>query len=285
MLDKLLIMQENPKLDFKRDMYKISGKGQDVPRQKDEMIKDVLAIANGNTSFVGESGFLVIGVSDTVDGFGVREIHGVRDPLPKATELIQIVNGACDPPLDTLHCDVIIVENKRVLMIRIPPTPHVHETTRKLLTPKKEYSEHVVFIRHESEIIIASHRDRTALQQMKSFHFTTSNNVPPVLFGVGSGAFIGASMTNVLAKRFTTTDSERIGATIGGLLAGGILGGSFGSTISTLKQVMTRTKDMSIEKRILELVANIGGGIAFAVFLQRVLQLLRKFIIKPQNYF
>jgi len=66
---ELLNTKENPKLDFKRQWYK-------EPDVKTELIKDIIALANGNIHTIGQNSFLIIGVKENVNG---NEFYDVRD--------------------------------------------------------------------------------------------------------------------------------------------------------------------------------------------------------------
>lgn len=289
LLEQLLSQQEGVKLEFKRDMYKIYDKNAEAtPREKDEMIKDIISLANGNPSYAGEKGYLIIGVENAIPDNGARQIHGISGKIPEAKELLQAVNAACDPPISTLICNVMDIDNKKVVVITIPPTPHVHETTRNLKTPKAEHSKHVVFFRIDESIEIASYRDRETLQRLKTAHFVAQRGVPPVLFGSSSGAIIGGTVTHTLAQRMTTEPAEKIGWTIGGSIIGGLLGGGMGSSVVNLRQAMRDFYDIPPKRRPLALALSMTGGIGMSILIKRGLEhilmyLQKKAIPKPPN--
>src|SRR5262245_7341851 len=102
-LQQLLTQKEGPKLDFKQEMYKIDSKDEAAKRQRDELTKDILALANGNPSYAWEEGYLIIGVSDKLDGDGKRIIHGVVNNNIDEKQISQIVNSACNAKIDNVH--------------------------------------------------------------------------------------------------------------------------------------------------------------------------------------
>ncbi len=163
---------ENLKLDFKRKLYAINHsdpKVRDV--QWDEFIRDVLALANGNIGTVGQEGHLVVGAADKLNQQGTRDLYDVGDVKLSAQQILQKVNAASRPRLPDLDIETVVLEEKRILVITIPPTPYLHETTRTLKTPKTTYQENTVFIRRGESIRPASTSERQAILAEKFERF------------------------------------------------------------------------------------------------------------------
>lgn len=153
---ELLKQKEGPKLEFKQEMYQIQKGDENRDFQKHEMIRDILALANGNPSHAWAEGHLIIGATDHFVN-DRRELIGVTPQDNLESQIIQIVNDACNPKLSHLSCEYIDVDGVTLLVITIPRTPYIIETTKPLKTKGKrgedgrikeqEYSEHVVFVR------------------------------------------------------------------------------------------------------------------------------------------
>jgi HEAT repeat protein len=163
---------ESLKLEFKRKLYDIEHHDSKVrDLQWGEFIKDVLALANGNVGTAQKPGRLIIGVTDELNEHGTRDIHDVGSVSLTAQRILRKVNSACNPPLPDLRCEESCLEDKRILIITIPPTPYLHETTRAIKTPKATYPESVVFIRRKEDIGLASALERESILAEKRAAF------------------------------------------------------------------------------------------------------------------
>jgi hypothetical protein len=90
-LKQLLRQNEGATLEFKREWYRLDdADGEAKKRQKDELIKDVLSLVNGNASVAGEEAHLVIGADDELNADGIRELHDVSVPIT-ADDILKIV--------------------------------------------------------------------------------------------------------------------------------------------------------------------------------------------------
>jgi predicted HTH transcriptional regulator len=139
-VEQLLTQPEGPTLDFKQEWYHLSHSSHDVRRfQRDELVKDIIALANGSATTAGETAYLIIGADDAIGPNGRRELYDVSDPLPSRRELLDKINSACAPALEDLRCEAMEIAGKRLLVIAIPPSPHLHETTRELCPDGKQY--------------------------------------------------------------------------------------------------------------------------------------------------
>ena len=99
-LSALLQQGEGPTLEFKREMYRLDDmNGETKKRQRDEFIKDVLSLANGNPVFAGETAYLFIGVDDSVNEDGSRNLYDVGTVGFNRKQFLDIVNAACSPSI------------------------------------------------------------------------------------------------------------------------------------------------------------------------------------------
>ncbi|MFB8797755.1 MAG: tetratricopeptide repeat protein [Microcoleus sp.] len=155
-LRQLISQPEGLKLDFKRELHKLKHPNKDYAKQqRDEFIRDILSLTNGNFNTADQTGYLIIGVGDELRSDGTRDLFDVSNPLiPK--QILQRVNFACDPPIPDVHCEKVEIDGKNIFVVSIPPSPHLHRTIRDLTTPSKSYPIGTVFIRRNEEIFPAT---------------------------------------------------------------------------------------------------------------------------------
>lgn len=154
-LQELIRQPEGLKLDFKRELHKIYQYDLDYRKQqKDELIRDILSLTNGNFGTANQVGYLIIGVGDELKPDGTRDLFNIERTLnPK--QILQRVNSACYPPIIDIHCEIIEFYGKNIFVISIPPSPYLHTTIRELITPKI-YPAGTTFIRRNEEIYPAT---------------------------------------------------------------------------------------------------------------------------------
>ena len=237
-LKKLLKKHEGASLEFKRQWYELENPNpQKAEADKGEMIKDILSLANGNTNVAGEESYLVIGASNEMDQNGNREIFNAESTKPITRQrILDIVNTYCDPSIEDLLCEELIIDDKKLLVITILPSPHVHETIQRLKTAIITYDKYTVFVRHAEGVRTASTKERLALQELKKLRFSETLNVPPLPFG----AFMGALFLGLLGPKLITKEGDPqkkiISAQIAGGSVGAFIGGIVGSNYADLKK-------------------------------------------------
>lgn len=260
-LRALLTQPEGANLEFKQQYYKLSAtKDESKKREKDEFIKDILSLANGNANVAGETSYLIIGVADTIGSDGERDIHGVGSLTVTSSEILQMVNAACEPPIEDLQCEIISLDDKNILVISIPPGPHLHETIRGLTTSRSAFTERTVFIRRNESIEVASARDRSAIQELKAARLQDQQNAPPIEFGIIVGIALGKILGDAVNKN-PGGRRQRFAYQLAGMLFGGAMGGMLGNSYRGYNQM--RRELRKIPKRWRP-AAIIGAG-AFAV--------------------
>lgn len=146
------------------------------------MIKDVLALTNGNVGVAHQPAYLIIGADDTLQAEAMRVIGAddiVQGAVPRKlydvgtapitrSRLLSKVNDACTPPLPDLACDLVEVSGQRLFVITIPPSPHLHQTTRRLDTSTQGgYPENTIFIRRGEDTRTATMDEVEAIRQDK----------------------------------------------------------------------------------------------------------------------
>lgn len=277
-LEQLLTQQESATLDFKRKGYSIDHKDTTVQEyQRSEMIKDILSLANGNASTVGQTGYLILGAADKVGVEGNRQLFDVDAKPFTRTRLLQIVNAACAPPVDDLKCDPVVKDGKQLVVIEIPPSPHLHETTRSLtVSPEMTYTKHIIFTRHGESIEVAAAMDRVAILDRKQRYFNESRKAPPIIFGAVVGAVSGGMMAKAI--REMPADQQH-SPTITGIV-GGLVGGGAGALVGNVYQQWTAIKAdldrLPPKRRKIATAVTLAGLTGFTVGVSKVLDAMKR---------
>jgi len=114
---ELIAKDEGGKLDFKREWYKET-------ELKTELLKDIIALTNGNMHTFGQSSFLIIGVKENPEGnilYNVELDKGL-DEVKK--QLLQNLQNSTTPAIQDIQMDFFEVESKNILVIQIPFHPY-----------------------------------------------------------------------------------------------------------------------------------------------------------------
>jgi|GEM_PF-2070486 len=178
-LHSLLRESEGIKLDFKRELHKFNSSVPDEKRRaNDEFIRDILALTNGNSTAANDTAYLILGVNDQLNSDGSRDVYDIGDISITNKSILERVNSSCNPPITDLNVKVFTIQGKRILVIWIPPSPYLHETNRRLETPKSTYNEGTVFIRRSESIFPALDSERRALHEAKQRYLSGAKNSP-----------------------------------------------------------------------------------------------------------
>jgi len=196
-LRQKLSQQESAKLDFKIKLHKIfEPRPAETSKVKEwtndsnqhwaELVKDILALANGNFGTANETGFLIIGAANKLNSDGNRNLCDVGEELPTKQEILGKVTSYCHSSSLDIECHKITLDEKNLFVVSILPSPYLFRLTKELKTPKKEYSPHAVLLRrHDGEATYtASPEEQLAIQQEKqrlwaSNHTTTNEQADP----------------------------------------------------------------------------------------------------------
>lgn len=207
---------EGLKIDFKEKFYEVIHSDSKVSNNHwNELIKDVLALANGNIGTSGKDGFLVIGIADKLNSAGTREVFDIPNIPVTAKQILDRVNSVSKSQLPDLHLETMVFQEKNIWIIRIPPSPYLYEISKPLVTFNSTYPENSVFVRRKDGIGIASTEERQAIltekKSTKSFIHQNSqdreklNHPPFILPQQQSQSFIGREkelekIHNILVK-------------------------------------------------------------------------------------
>lgn len=150
--------KESAKIDFKIETYEIFlPKPEDnraiekwtKDREKNwgELVKDIIAITNGNVGTAGQVGYLIIGAGDKLKQDGTPNLRSVTEKMPTRKDIFDKVNSYCDPRLPDFQYEEILVEGKKLFVISIPPSPYLHRLSKLLKTSGQDFSPHTVLLR------------------------------------------------------------------------------------------------------------------------------------------
>lgn len=192
-IQKMLRMtDEQDWLEFKREMKLFTADGKVAEKPRDEFIKDILGLANGNSHTIRKTKYLIVGADNkTFDENKERVRHPVDYRLPTQSEIAKWLNSACTPAVVGLECEKICFKGDWLFVVKIQPTFDLHETARVLITPSATYPEHTVFMRQDEHIFTASVRDGITIQQLKHLHRQEVTNPPALWIGAIAGGVVG----------------------------------------------------------------------------------------------
>lgn len=155
---------EMPKVEFKLK-YVLTGQGNN--KIKDEVAKDIIALANTAGRNAGDYAYLIIGAGDELKADGTRDQEDVRQYGYGKKTFLNIVNARCVPRLPDLSYEVIKLDGNYYGVIVIPPSPHMHELIRDLDTPKGIWRKGSTLIRHGDEVAVASFSEMVLMRREK----------------------------------------------------------------------------------------------------------------------
>lgn len=225
--------EETDWFDFKRKLrlYGVNGKFNEQGR--DELIKDILGFANGNSRIVKKTKYIIIGADNKKsETDGVRKLYDVDYKIPTRSDITTWVNSASAPSIVGIDCHFVSINGFSIYVIEIPPTFELHETTRKLKA-KGHFSKYTVFMRQDEHTVPASVKDGVTLQELKQLYRQEISNPPAGIFGAILGAFIAVMFWNsgYRAMKITNRTIELLAGALLPALIGGLLGAEAGWVI------------------------------------------------------
>jgi len=184
-LRELLGQNEGLKLEFKKILHIVDLPDSNIhkDRYRDEFVRDVLALINGNSGTANQMAYLIIGAENTLESDGTRELHDCNHITLTNKQILDKLKRFCHPPIPDLECERIDIDGKMIFVISIPPSPNVHETACDLVMPnpkKTSYPAYTTFIRRNEEIAQASIAELDAIRQEKkawNSQISTQDNI------------------------------------------------------------------------------------------------------------
>lgn len=167
-LNKLLSEpKEKDWFDFKESLKLYQADGKLVEKQRDELLKDILGLANGNSHIIRKTKHLIVGAdNEKFDEKGMRVLHNVEYKVPSQSDLVKWLNSAASPAVVGLESELVPFQGVNLWVITIQPTFELHETTREL-NASGHFQKHVVFMRRDEHTEPASVREGITIQQLK----------------------------------------------------------------------------------------------------------------------
>ncbi len=180
--------KEEDWLEFKQELKLYKADDKVAPEARDEFLKDIIGLANGNSHIVRKTKYLIVGAGDSeFDLHGCRLLRSMDYRRPAQGEIVQWLSQACSPGIPGLECDAVSFHDSQLFIITIPPTFELHETTRPLKGSGK-FNEHTVFIRQDEHTMIASTQERETLKHLKRLYSREIANPPAIWIGAVAGA-------------------------------------------------------------------------------------------------
>lgn len=238
-------------LDFKRQWNLFDANGKVVSVERDELIKDVLGLANGNSSNVRKTKYLIIGADDKqFDQTGMRVLYDVDYQVPTQSQIAQWVNDASTPPVVGMELDSVEIEGKTLYVLTIPPTFELHETKRELKA-KGHFNQYAVFMRQDEHTVLASVRDGVTIQQLKLLYRQETLNPSAWRFGVLIGAIMALVFWNAGYSASGFSDGwQRYISYFIILVTGGLMGLGIGLAFQQWKGLAYDWRYWSLRKKI-----------------------------------
>lgn len=211
LLNKLLYeKKEKDWFDFKSLLKLYQANGKLVEKQRDELLKDILGLANGNSNIIRKTKYLIIGADDKqFDENGMRVLQNVDYKIPDQNELIVWLKNAASPAVVGIESELIPFGEVNLWVITIPPTFDIHETTREL-NAKGHFQKHVVFMRRDEHTEPASVREGIMIQQLKQLYRQEISNLPAGRIGAIAGGIVALFIGNAKITA-SQTDIESAG--------------------------------------------------------------------------
>lgn len=256
LLNKLLHeMKESDRFDFKSVLKIYQSDGKLVEKQRDELLKDILGLANGNSHIIRKTKYLIIGADDNkFDKDGMRVLYNVDYKIPEQSQLVKWLSSASSPAIVGVTSELISFQGVNLWVITIPPTFELHETTREL-NASGHFQNHVVFMRQDEHTVPASVRDGVTIQQLKHLHRQEVSNPSAIWLGVIIGGLVSSIIgsAKIEAAKSNLVEAGWIGLVVF-TIVGIILGGSVGFFVKVWNETRYDFRYMTFRQKFLTIV-------------------------------
>ncbi len=229
----LTMTHETDCIELKRELNLFVNEKRIDKSKRDEFIKDILGLTNGNCYNTRFTKYLIIGVDNNKEDNKERFIHPIVYKLPSQSEISTWLKGACTPVITGIECKEFNYQNKKLFVISIPSSFYLHETTRELKTDKTTFQKNTVFMRQDEHTTTASVSDGITIQQRKHLFRQEVKNLPTPTLGIIIGGIVAfiIGKANISFVRNTMDVPNNL---LLGLLT--LLGVFFGYSISWISQ-------------------------------------------------
>lgn len=155
---------ETPRLEFKLK-YVFAGPGS--AKHKDELAKDILALANTAGRTRTDVAHLLLGAADELKPDGTRDREDVRSSGYSRKTFLDIANARSTPPLSDLSYVEIEVDGNHYGVLEVPPSPYMHELSRDLDATSGSWRKGMVPIRRGDQVAAATFPEMQLLRTEK----------------------------------------------------------------------------------------------------------------------
>ena len=160
----LAVKDETLRREFK---LKYVLKGQGNTKHRDELAKDVMALANTAGRTRDDYAYLIIGAGDKLKADGTRDRDDVRAYGYSRKSILDTVNAKCYPSLPDLAYEEVEVDGNHYGVVIVPPSPFRHELSSDLDAASGSWKKGMVPIRRGDEVAPASFQEMMLLNQQK----------------------------------------------------------------------------------------------------------------------
>lgn len=168
-IEHLINSNENSKVDFKKEWYASTNKN------NCEIVKDFIALANGNIFSIGYYGYLIIGVEEKKTGEKIlHDIQVVQDIAIVKRQILQNLKNYVTPRFIDFEIDYVIVKNKTLLIIKIPQHPYLLKLKKAI--KKNYYREGDILYRAGESTEVAPFELATKHEQALEMYVSSNNS-------------------------------------------------------------------------------------------------------------
>ena len=176
-LRALLAQKENLRVEFKLE-YRFQG--QNSERDRDEVAKDLIALANTAGRHDNDYAYLVIGAGDELLKDKTRVYKLVEPGQYTARQFLDIVNERCSPNLASIEYHEVELDGRLYGVVVIPPSRHVHELKRVLHAKNRGYWPRNAILQRVGEgAAQATARDILTMMREKDVWLTVNRILDP----------------------------------------------------------------------------------------------------------
>ncbi|CAA6822547.1 MAG: Unknown protein [uncultured Sulfurovum sp.] len=149
----LIAKNESPKLDFKRQWYK-------KEELKTELIKDIIALANGNIHTIGHPSYLIIGIKENSNGNELYDVETESNLETIKKQLLQNLQKYATPAIHDLTIEKFMISSKNIVVITIPFHPYLIILKEKL----RQFSKDTLLYRAGEGTVSADYATRKTFE-------------------------------------------------------------------------------------------------------------------------
>lgn len=169
-LKSLIEKGENAKVDFKREWYwnNKTPKHQ-KSKNKEEFVKDIVALTNGDKFTASETAYLIIGITDDTKEVYDFDKSALESLEKMKQELFNFINNYAQPRIIDLNLEWVNIENTRVLVISVLPQDSVISLVKNI----NKYHQGTTLFRIGEDVKVPTADEIIQLQEAKKSYSKT----------------------------------------------------------------------------------------------------------------